>query len=339
MFLPDGDRFLFWAGNFAIDGERSGIYLSSLSKGQKTFLVEARSNPGFAQNGNLFYVNEKRQLEMQPFDPEAGHVTGERRLIAGTVGYQPSTYWGAFAVSASGTVVTNPGSAVFESVLTWYDRRGTELGVVGKRAIVTTRRCLPTGSSWPRMWSIRSRQTSTSGHLTCAGISGRFTFGTLEESTPVWSPDGKRIAYVTADKGTEVKVATGLEKENVLAARPADTLTIGGNFTPMSWSPDGKHLLTRDAGIGLEAPYLMLFKVGDQKPLRLLASKWNQGSGQVSPDGKWLATPPMSRGLGISMSRHSPALWESGKSPRAAAPNHAGAAIRRRYFTWPLRTN
>ena len=136
VFLPDGDRFLFWAGNFAIDGERSGIYLSSLSKGQKTFLVEARSNPGFAQNGNLFYLNEKRQLEMQPFDPDAGHVTGERRLIAGTVGYQPSTYWGAFAVSASGTVVTNPGSAVFESVLTWYDRRGRELGVVGRRAIV-----------------------------------------------------------------------------------------------------------------------------------------------------------------------------------------------------------
>ena len=50
-----------------------------------------------------------------------------------------------------------------------------------------------------------------------------------------------------------------------------------------------KHLLTRDAGIGQEAPYLTLFKVGEQKPLPLLASKWNQGSAQVSPDGKWLA--------------------------------------------------
>jgi len=29
-------------------------------------------------------------------------------LIAGAVGFQPSLYWGAFAVSASGTVVVNP---------------------------------------------------------------------------------------------------------------------------------------------------------------------------------------------------------------------------------------
>ena len=58
---------------------------------------------------------------------------------------------------------------------------------------------------------------------------------------------------------------------------------------PMSWSPDGQYLLTRNAGVGQEAPYLALFKVGDQKPLRPLASKSNQGSAQVSPDGKWLA--------------------------------------------------
>ena len=122
-----------------------------------------------------------------------------------------------------------------------------------------------------------------------SGTSGRFTFGTLEESTPVWSPDGTRIAYVTADKGTEVKVITGLEKENIVAARPAETLTIGGNVYPMSWSPDGKHLLTRNEGVGQEAPYLVLFKVGEQKTLPLLASKSDQGSAQVSPDGKWLA--------------------------------------------------
>ena len=50
MFLPDGDRFLFWAGDFSKEGARSGIYLSSLSKQQKVFLVAARSNMGFAQN-------------------------------------------------------------------------------------------------------------------------------------------------------------------------------------------------------------------------------------------------------------------------------------------------
>ena len=67
----------FWAGNFSKDGARSGIYLSSLSERQKDFLVEARSNPGFAQNGYLFYVDEKGRLGMQAFDPDTGHVTGD----------------------------------------------------------------------------------------------------------------------------------------------------------------------------------------------------------------------------------------------------------------------
>ena len=136
MFLPDGDRFLFWAGHFSKEGARSGIYLSSLSKRQKAFLVEARSNVGFAQNGYLFYLDEKGGLAMQAFDPDAGHVTGDIRLIAGAVGFQPSLYWGAFAVSASGTVVVNPTSAVSQSVLTWYDRGGKELGIVGRPAMI-----------------------------------------------------------------------------------------------------------------------------------------------------------------------------------------------------------
>ncbi len=145
MFLPDGDRFLFWAGHFSKDGARNGIYLSSLSKRQKTFLVAARSNAGFAENGYLFYVGEKGRLSMQAFDPDAGRITGDARVIADAVGFQPSLYFGAFTVSAGGTVVTNPSSVVSQSVLTWYDRTGKELGIVGAPAMMYNPSLSPDG--------------------------------------------------------------------------------------------------------------------------------------------------------------------------------------------------
>ena len=63
----------------------------------------------------------------------------------------------------------------------------------------------------------------------------------------------------------------------------------GGLVSPNSWSRDGKYVVTRIDGMGREPSHLALFKIGGQTLLPMLASKGNQGNGQISPDGKWLA--------------------------------------------------
>ncbi|HKF51003.1 MAG TPA: protein kinase, partial [Candidatus Acidoferrales bacterium] len=60
VFLPDGDHFLFLSGTFT-DAAQSAIYLGSLSHKEKTFVVKAQSNPGYA-NGYFFYLDDKKSL-------------------------------------------------------------------------------------------------------------------------------------------------------------------------------------------------------------------------------------------------------------------------------------
>jgi eukaryotic-like serine/threonine-protein kinase len=292
MFLPDGDRFLFWAGNFSPDAAgRSGIYLSSLSARQKVFVVEARSNPGFAQDGYLFFVDGKGRLGMQAFDPDSGRVTGDLRVIADAVGFQPALYFGAFAVSAGGTLVVNPTSAVSQSVLTWFDRGGKELGSVGWPTIIYNPSLSSDGQRLAA--DIADPKTANTDVWTFdmrAGTSGRFTFGPLEEATPVWAPDGNRLAYGSADSGMEVKSTTGLERERVVAERSVPRLALGGGLvSPNSWAPNGEYVVTKIDGARQEPSYLALLKIGERTLSRMLPSKGNQTNGQISPDGKWLA--------------------------------------------------
>jgi len=239
----------------------------------------------------LFFVDGKGRLGSQAFDPDAGRITGDVRVIADAVGFQPSLYFGAFAVSPDGTVVVNPTSAVSQSVLTWYDRAGKELGSVGSPAITYNPSLSPDGQRLAA--DIADPTTANTDVWTFdmrAGTSGRFTFGLLEEATPVWAPDGNRLAYGSADNGMEVKSTTGLEQERVIAERPATRLALGGGLvSPNSWAPNGEYLVTKIDGARQEPSYLALLKIGEPTLSRMLPSKGNQANGQISPDGKWLA--------------------------------------------------
>ena len=78
-FLPDGNRFLFWAGNFGNDPDdkSSGIYSSSLDKKERNLVLLGRSSFAIGSD-HIYYADDDRQLISQPFDPEKAAIAGSR---------------------------------------------------------------------------------------------------------------------------------------------------------------------------------------------------------------------------------------------------------------------
>jgi eukaryotic-like serine/threonine-protein kinase len=287
VYLPDEDHYLFWAGNFAnsSDDRESGIYLSSLAAKKKKLLVLAHSNPGYA-SGYLYYVDARKGLVASSLDVTEGNVSGEPRFIGQAVG-SLLTYWRAFSVSENGTVVYSTGTGPVYSVLTWFDRAGKALGQIGDKGVLANPTISPDGSFVAvDTTDLRANNVDIWIHNLKNASTTRFTFDPAEEVAGTWSRDGHVIAFRrAAADGVSLflKKAQGLEPEKTILK-----VSGGTELIPNSWSPDNGEILCTSQPAGGSSD-LVVVHVSEGKMVPFLATKANETSGQISPDGRWVA--------------------------------------------------
>ena len=103
---------------------------------------------------------------------------------------------------------------------------------------------------------------------------------------PVWTPDGKRIAFRSWKAGTMTMWWMPADRSG-----PEERLTtVGARQSVVSFSPDGRYLAFNQmepGGTGSDAWVLPL--QGDRTPQPLIRSKFAEGSARFSPDGRWVA--------------------------------------------------
>ena len=288
MFLPDGNHFLFWAGNFGNlrDDRSSGIYASSLDGKERKLVTLARSSFGL-DSKHLFYANDQRQLVSVVFDESKAVISGGTNVIANTIGFQPSTYWAALTVAANGTLIYNTSAGAVLSQLTWMDRAGKTLGTIGQPTVMANPTISPDGS---RVALDITDQKANNVDIWIESANGtgssRFTFDPAEEVAGVWSRDGNLLAYRKAGnvlgQGLELKRASGLEAEKLIFnVRGED------DIIPNSWSENGQQILCE-----YQSPsgsHLALVPAVGGTPAPFQSGTGNQTNGQISPDGKWVA--------------------------------------------------
>jgi len=287
FFLPDGEHFIFWAGNFEHDphDRANGIFVSSLSGKEKKLVTAAYSNAAYG-SGNLLYVDDKQQLIAVPMDPSKATVSGEPRVLVNSVGFQPSTFWGAYAAADNGTIVFSDRTQSTLSALTWFDRQGKELGRVGEIGVLANPSLSPDGEhATVDITDLKANNIDVWIESVKGGSNARFTFDPAEEAIGVWSRDGQFIVYRSVSHGPflALKRANGLEHESSI-------LRIGnvaGDIYPNAWTLDQKYILCTHQGIANADLVLVPANGGEMIPF--LPTKASANNAQISPDGKWVA--------------------------------------------------
>jgi hypothetical protein len=257
-----------------LPGERSMLYrlghvkATALQAGAKPVTLVEGNDPQYVKGGYLAFTYENNLLAAG-FDPVELRLTRAPVAVADRVLN--------YSVSSEGTLVYVAGDpaavdlAVFAkdkepalAVKLPHPMQEMALSPDGKKVLLQHR------SDRVNVW-LADLERGTISQQATAGSS-------LEEETPVWSPDGTRFALARQDGPTRRLLTRDLDGRN-----PEKEIWSGPEHIHLySWSPDGREIVGE-----VWNELVVLAVAGDRKlhPLGVKASMF----ARFSPDGKWLA--------------------------------------------------
>ena len=171
--------------------------------------------------------------------------------------------------------------------LTFLDREGKAVGTIGQPGRYGNVRYSPDGK---RLLALKNDPETGNNNIwvidIATGKATSITNETQQINAPVWSRDGKHIAYVLfKDSYSSIyrKAADGTGDAELLFR-----YTPGAFVGMTDWSPDGK-FLTFTTGVLLMVPLETKEKPLERKALEWLREDYDAFDGRFSPDGRFLA--------------------------------------------------
>jgi Tol biopolymer transport system component len=274
--LPGGHRLIAVAT--ASERGSGSLVTIDLPGGAVHALAERATLVRYA-GGQLLFRGPDGALFRMPFDPGSGRPRGPAERVTTLGSGTP-----VFAISSTGLLAcldAPPRPAANALIAVDRTGRGVPLTVEagayarpalspsGSRLAVT----LP-GEAGRDIWTLDLARN----------VLSRVTFGT-DNIDPVWSPDGRRIAYAGFRSGTFDVLA-----RNADGSGTVDTLVTGPLFTfPQSWSSDGRWVVYRENDPTTQEDVLMVSTDGRRTRRVLVQTPASELSPSLAPNDRWLA--------------------------------------------------
>ena len=283
QFLPDNRHFIYYRS-----GPVSGIFVGSLDATPETQPTNALLSSNYGAvlertdappGGRLLFVRDTT-LMVQPFDVTARTLAGQP--VPFVEGIATVNQYIAVSASRTGALAFRTGGRAAGRVLNWFARDGKALGTVGSPGEFVQFALSPDGT---RIIS-RDRAVNSEGDLwlldLAKGTNTRFTFtrSATDNHSPIWSPDGQRIAFGTS-KGLFQRLANGAADAELVAATD-DTPYLD------SWSRDGRYIFFTVINTSGRRD-ISLLRMADRSVSVWLQDAANETQAVLSPDGKWVA--------------------------------------------------
>jgi Tol biopolymer transport system component len=276
-FLPDGRHYVFTI----LGTEVTGLYFAEAGASGYRKVSPEFSRAEYDARGHLLFLRSGTLLA-QSFDAERGVLEGDPSPVgADRVGAD---------VGLEGWFAAGPGVAAYRpstyrsSRLVWVDRSGRAVGEVtspgayGMPTLSRDGRKAATSVVGPDRTRVDVWIYETSGldRGQRLPLDARLVF------TPIWSPDGRWIAYKPRGGTLARRATSGTGREEVLVSG-------GHERSPCDWSPDGRTLLFEQFSEANGADLWTLDVEPPHAARPVLEGRGNQAHAVFSPDGRLLA--------------------------------------------------
>jgi Tol biopolymer transport system component len=243
-------------------------------------------------SGWLLSVRDTSLLAF-PLDLRRLTVRDDPVRIADDVNFDLGVWRGSFTASDNGVLAYQLAQAGIGGQLTWCDSSGRRLSTVGEKSEAYSPQLSPDGQR--ALVILGDPNNDIWVYEIERNVRTRLTTAEQVTVSPLWSPDGAKILYVSQKRDKE-------PLEFLMTLMSADGA--GGKevvfrskerIEPTEWSRDGRYVLVDRGNIGAQDVWVVPL-AETARAFPLVQTQFPERAGQISPDGRWVAYQSLQTG-------------------------------------------